>query len=162
MYFEFARDNSLRMTAQSSRASDLHERFECALRNTAMTWRQAVERRLRRLGVSRLCWMTISAASQSSTALSQSNLIEMLAISRASMAHTIDRLVKDGLVKRESPASDKRLKRIVVTDAGMHLYFLVRDEMAATRREMLAIVDLEKLANLTELLETLQEPRRTS
>jgi hypothetical protein len=109
MYFEFARENSPRMTAQLPRASDLHELFECALRNTAMIWRQAVERRLRRLGVSRLCWMTISAA-----------------------------------------------------DAGMHLYFLVRDEVAAARREMLAIVDLEKLVNLTELLETLQEPRRTS
>jgi len=162
MYFEFTRDNSLRMTAESPRACDLHERFECALRNTAVTWRQAVERRLRRLGVSRVCWMTISAASRSSTPLSQSNLAEMLAISHASMARTIDRLVKDGLVKRESPVSDRRLKRIVVTDAGMHLYFLARDEMAAARREMLAIVSLEKLVHLTELLETLQEPWRPS
>jgi MarR family transcriptional regulator for hemolysin len=159
MYFEFARDNS---TAESPRASDLHERFECALRNAAMTWRQAVERRLRRLGVSWVCWMTISAASRSSTPLSQSNLAEILAISHASMVHTIDRLVKDGLVKRESRASDRRLRRIVVTDAGMHLYFLVRGEMAAARREMLATVDLEKLVHLTKLLETLQEPWRPS
>jgi hypothetical protein len=42
------------------------------------------------------------------------------------------------------------------------LYFLIRDEMAAVRREMLAIVDLEKLVHLTELLETLQEPVRAS
>jgi MarR family transcriptional regulator for hemolysin len=158
MHFEFARDKSLRMTAEPPYASDLHERFECALRNTAMTLRQAVERRLRRLAVSRLCWMTIAAASQSSTPLSQSDLADMLAISRASMAHTIDQLVKDGLVKRESPASDRRLKRIVVTDAGMHLYLLVKDETAAARRKMLASVDLEKLVHLTELLETLQEP----
>jgi MarR family transcriptional regulator, transcriptional regulator for hemolysin len=162
MYFEFARSNSLRMTAELPHASDLYERFECALRNTAMTWRQAVERRLRRLGVSPVCWMTIAAAWQSSTPLSQSNLADMLAISRASMVRTIDRLVKDGLVKRESPASDRRLKCIVVTDAGMHLYFLVRDEMAAARREILAIVDLEKLVHLTELLETLQQPLRPS
>jgi MarR family transcriptional regulator, transcriptional regulator for hemolysin len=162
MYFEFARDNSFRMTAEQPHASDLHERFECALRNTAMTWRQVVQRSLRRLGVSRVCWMTIAAASQSSTPPSQSNLADMLSISRASMVDTIDRLVKDGLVKRESPASDRRLKRIVVTDAGMHLYFLIRDEMAAARREMLAIVDLEKLVQLTELLETLQESVRAS
>jgi MarR family transcriptional regulator, transcriptional regulator for hemolysin len=162
MYFEFASDNSLRMTAEPPHASDLHKRFECALRNTAMTWRRAVERRLRRLGLSQTCWMTIAAASQSSTPLSQANLADMLDISRASMVHTIDRLVKDGLVKRESPASDRRQKRIVVTDAGMHLYFLVRDEMAAARREMLAIVDLAKLVHLTELLEILQEPLRPS
>jgi MarR family transcriptional regulator, transcriptional regulator for hemolysin len=162
MYFEFARDNFLRMTGEPHHGSGLHERFERALRNAAMTWRQAIERRLRRLGVSRVCWMTIAAASQSSTPLSQSNLADMLVISRASMVHTIDRLVQDGLVKRESLASDRRLKRIVVTDAGMHLYFLVRDEMAALRGEMLAIVDLERLVQLTELLETLQEPLRPS
>lgn len=162
MHFEFARDNFLRVTAESSLASDLYERFESALRITATTWRQAVERRLRRLGVSRVCWMTIAAASQSRTPLSQSNLADMLAVSRASMVHTIDRLVKDGLVRRESSASDRRLKRIVVTDAGMHFYFLIRDEVAAVRRQMLAIVEPEKLVNLTELLEKLQEPLRPS
>jgi MarR family transcriptional regulator for hemolysin len=160
MYFEIARDNFLRMTAESCPASDLYERFESALRNTATIWRQAVERRLRRLGVSPVCWLTIAAASQSRAPLSQSNLADMLAISRASMVHTIDRLVKDGLVRRESSASDRRLKRIVVTDAGMHLYFLIKDEVAAVRRQMLAIVELEKLAHVTEVLEKLQEPLR--
>jgi MarR family transcriptional regulator for hemolysin len=85
----------------------------------------------------------------------------MLAISRASIVHTIDRLVKDGLVKRETSASDRRLKRIVVTDVGMHLYVLIRDEVAGVRREVLAIVELEKLVQLTELLETLQELLRS-
>jgi MarR family transcriptional regulator, transcriptional regulator for hemolysin len=162
MLFEFARDNSLRMSGESAHASDLDERFESALSNTAMAFRQALERRLRRLGVSRACWMTIAAAAQAREPLSQSNLADMLAISRASMVHTIDRLVRDGLVKRESSASDRRLKRIVVTDAGMHCYFLLRDEVAAARREMLAIVESEKLVHLTELLETLQEPMRPS
>jgi MarR family transcriptional regulator for hemolysin len=162
MYFEFARDNFLRRTAEPHHASDLHERFESALRNTATTWQQTVERRLCRLGVSRVCWMTIAAASRSSTPLSQSNLADMLAISRASMVHTIDRLVKDGLLKRESAASNRRLKRIVVTDAGLHLYFLAMDEMAAARRKILAIIDLENIVHMTELLEALQESLRPS
>ena len=162
MFFEFARNNVLRMTGESAHASDLDERFESALRNTATAFRQALERRLRRLGLSRVCWMTIAAAAQARAPLSQSNLADMLAISRASMVHTIDRLVRDGLVKRESSPSDRRLRRIIVTDAGMHCYFLLRDEVAAVRREMLAIVELEKLVHLTELLETLQEPLRPS
>jgi MarR family transcriptional regulator for hemolysin len=127
-----------------------------------MAWRQAVERRLRRLGVSRVCWMTIAAAMQAHAPLSQSALADTLAVSRVSMVRTIDRLVKNGLVKRESSASDRRLKRIVVTDAGTHLYFLIKDEVATIRRQMLAIVELEKLVQLTELLETLQEPLRSS
>jgi MarR family transcriptional regulator for hemolysin len=162
MFFEFARENGRRMNGESSHASDLHERFESALRNTAMAWRQAVDCRLRRFGVSQVSWMTIAAAAQARSPLSQSDLADRLAVSRASMVHTIDRLVRDGLVKRESSASDRRLKRIVVTEAGMHFYFLIKDEVAVVRREMLAIVELEKLVHLTELLEKLQEPLRSS
>jgi MarR family transcriptional regulator, transcriptional regulator for hemolysin len=162
MFFEFTRGNSPRMTDKSRAAFDLDERFEHALRNTAMAWRQAVDSRLRRLGLSRLGWMTISAAIQARAPLSQSMLADCLAISRASMVQTIDCLVKSGLVKRESSASDRRLKRVVVTAAGAHLYFLLRDEVAAVRRRMLAIVEPENLVHLTELLEKLQQPLRPS
>ena len=158
MFFEFTRGNSLRMIDESRNAFDLDERFETALRNTATAWRQAVDSRLRRLGVSRAGWLTIAAAMQARSPLSQSALADGLAISRASMVKIIDCLVKNGLVKRESSASDRRLKRIVVTEAGAHLYFLLKDEVAAVRRQMLAIVELEKLVHLTELLEKLQGP----
>jgi hypothetical protein len=62
MFFEFARGNSLRMIDESRLAFHLDERFENALRSTAMAWRQAVDRRLRRLGVNRVGWLTITAA----------------------------------------------------------------------------------------------------
>jgi MarR family transcriptional regulator, transcriptional regulator for hemolysin len=162
MFFEFSRGKFFRMIDESCNALDLDERFENALRNTAMAWRQAVDRRLRRLGVSRVSWMTIAAATQARLPLSQSALADALAVSRAAMVHAIDRLAKDGLVKRESSDSDRRLKRIVVTDAGTHMYSLIKDEVAAVRRQMLAIVELEKLVHLTELLEKLQGPLRSS
>jgi MarR family transcriptional regulator, transcriptional regulator for hemolysin len=162
MFFEFSRGNPVRMINEPRVVFDLDERFENALRNTAMAWRQAVDRRLGRLGVSRVGWLTIAAAMQARSPLSQSDLADTLAVSRASMVHTIDRLVKDGLVKRESSVSDRRLKRIVVTDAGVHFYCLIKDDVAAIRRQMLAILEREKLVHLTELLEKLQEPLRSS
>ena len=150
------------MIDESCLAFDLEERFENALRKTATAWRQAVDHRLRRLGVSRVYWMTIAAAMQARAPLSQSNLADALAMSPTSMVQTIDCMVKDGLVKRESSASDRRLRRIVVTDAGAHLYSLLKDEVAAIRRQMLAMVEMEKLVHLTELLEKLHEPLRPS
>jgi MarR family transcriptional regulator, transcriptional regulator for hemolysin len=156
MFFEFTRGNSLRVIDESRLGFDLDERFENALRNAATAWRQAVDRRLRRLGMSRTGWMTIAVAMQAHSPLSQSILADTLGVSRSSMVHTIDRLVKDGLVERESLASDRRLKRVVVTDAGAHLYSLLREEIAAVRRQLLDLVELEKLIHLTELLEKLQ------
>jgi MarR family transcriptional regulator for hemolysin len=160
MFFEFTHGNLRRLIDESRQAFDLDERFENALRNTAIAWRHAIDRRLRRLGMSQVGWMTIAAAIQASSPLSQSILADTLAVSRASMVHTIDCLVKNGLVRRESSDSDRRLKHIVVTDAGAHLYSLLRDEVAAVRRQMLAIVELDNLVHLTEFLEKLQEPLR--
>jgi MarR family transcriptional regulator for hemolysin len=155
MFFEFSRDNFVRTTDKPLSASDLDERFESALRNTTMAWRQAVDRRLRRLGVSQVSWMTIAAVMQARSPLSQSMLADSLAVSPGYMVQTIDRLVKDGLVKRESSASDRRLWRIVITGAGAHLHSLLRDEVAAVRRQMLANFEPETLTKLTDLLEKL-------
>jgi MarR family transcriptional regulator for hemolysin len=160
MFFEFSRGNFARIIDGSREAFDLDERFENALRNTATAWRHAVDRRLRRLGVSRACWMAIAAAMHARSPASQSTLADALGISRASMVQTIDRLVKDGLVKRESSAFDRRLKHVVVTEAGAHLYALLKDEVAAVRRKVLAIVQPEELVHLTDFLEKMQEPLR--
>jgi MarR family transcriptional regulator for hemolysin len=162
MFFEFARESPLRTNDESGKPFDLNERFENALRNTATAWLKAVDRRLRRLGMTRVGWMTIAAAIQARSPVSQSVLADALAVSRASMVHAIDRLVKDGLVTREASAADRRLKRIVVTEAGAHLYSLLKDEVAAVREQMLGPVELDQLADLTELLENLQEPLRPS
>ena len=137
-------------------ATDLAERFENALYNIARSWRHAVNRRLKYLGISMASWMAIAAASQVRSPLSQSELADMLSVSGASMVHMIDRLVKDGLVIREPSISDRRVNRIVITDAGHRLYAVLKDEAAAVRRELLASIELEKLAHLTELLEQLQ------
>jgi MarR family transcriptional regulator, transcriptional regulator for hemolysin len=136
--------------------ADLAERFESALHNTAKCWRHAVDRRLKYMGMSLASWMTIAAASQVRAPLSQSELADMLSISGASMVHMIDRLVKDGLVIRELSISDRRVKRIVITDAGHRLYAQIKNEAAAVRHQLLASIELEKLAHLTELLEQLQ------
>ena len=72
------------------------------------------------------------------------------------MVHMIDRLAKAGLVIREPSNSDRRVNRVVITDAGHRLCAELKDEAAAVRQQLLASVELEKLAHLTELLEQLQ------
>jgi MarR family transcriptional regulator, transcriptional regulator for hemolysin len=139
-----------------SNAADLAERFENALYNSARAWRDAVDRRLECLGISLAGWMTIATASQARSPLSQSELADMLSVSGTSMVHMIDRLVKAGLVIREPSSSDRRVNRIVITDAGHRLYAQIKEEAAAIRQQLVASVELEQLAHLTELLEQLQ------
>ena len=137
-------------------AIDLAERFENALHNTARCWRHAMDRRLQYLGIGLAGWMTIATASQVRSPLSQSELADMISVSSASMVHMIDRLVMAGLVIREPSISDRRVNRIVITDAGQRLYTELKEEAAAVRQQLVASIELEKLAHVTELLERLQ------
>ena len=72
------------------------------------------------------------------------------------MVHTIDGLVEAGLVIREPSISDRRVNRIVITDAGRRLYAELKHEAAAIGQQLLASIEVEKLAHLTDLLEQLQ------
>jgi MarR family transcriptional regulator for hemolysin len=136
--------------------TELPERFASALHGTARAWRQAVDRRLKCLGVSQASWMTIAAAAKSPEPLSQTALAERLAVEGASMVAMIDRLVKAGFVVREPSATDRRVNLIVLTDSGRRLYGTVQAQAAAVRQELLAHIDPSKLAAATDLLEALQ------
>ena len=106
--------------------SDLEERFSDALHNTSRAWRQALDRRLKYLGVSQASWMTIAVAAKARGPLSQSELADRLAVEGATMVAMVDRLVKAGLVVREPSTTDRRVKRVVLTAAGNLIYDRVR------------------------------------
>ena len=135
---------------------DLEERFSGALHNASRAWRQALDRRLKYLSVSQASWMTIAVAAKASGPLSQSELADRLAVEGATMVAMVDRLVKAGLVIREPSTTDRRVKRVVLTQAGNLIYDKVRAEAAAFRKELLAHTDPKKLLVATELLEGLQ------
>ena len=135
---------------------DIEERFAIALHGTARVWRQAVDRRLKYLGVSQASWMTIAVAAKAREPLSQSALADSLGVEGATMVAMVDRLVKAGLVKREPSTADRRIKRVVVTEAGYRLFDTVKTEAAAVRKELLSTLDPKKLEAATDVLEALQ------
>src|ERR1700722_5004009 len=141
--------------------TDLHERFSGALHSTSRAWSQALDRRLKYLGVSQASWMIIAVAAKARLPLSQSELADRLAVEGATMVAMVDRLVKAGLVIREPSITDRRVKRVVLTRAGNVLYDKVREEAAAFRKELLANLDGKKLLSATELLEGLQSAIET-
>jgi MarR family transcriptional regulator for hemolysin len=137
--------------------SDLEERFANALHSTARAWRQAVDRRLKYLGVSQASWTTIAVAAKAPSPLSQSELADQLAVEGATMVAMIDRLVSAGLVVRELSTTDRRVKRVVITAAGRELYDKVKAEAALVRHELLVGIDHERLQAATAVLEALQD-----
>ncbi len=136
--------------------SDPEERFSGALHNASRAWRQALDRRLKHLGVSQASWMTIAVAAKARTPLSQSELADALGVEGATMVAMVDRLVKAGLVAREPSTTDRRVKRVILTEAGNLLFDKLRTEAVAFRKEVLTGVDLKKMLTATEFLEGIQ------
>ena len=134
---------------------DLPERFSRALHSTSRAWRQALDRRLKYLGVSQASWMTIAAVATARGPLSQSQLADRLAVEGATMVAMVDRLVKAGLAVREPSTTDRRIKRVALTPAGALLYDKVQAEAALFRNELLAGLDAAKLLIAAEILEGL-------
>ena len=131
------------------------ERFSAALHNTARGWRQAIDRRLKDLGMSQASWMTVAMASKAEQPLSQTELARRVGVEDATMVAMIDRLVKAGLVEREPSATDRRVKLVIVSRAGAKLYAKVQAEGNAVRHELLSGLDAAQLRTATELLERL-------
>lgn len=135
--------------------ASIEERFSLALHNTARAWRQALDRRLKHLGIGQAAWLTIAAVARANKPLSQTDLANCLGVEAPTVVSMIDRLVKADLVRREPSEVDRRIKYIVLTDAGRDMFAQVRAEAERFRKELLQGADKAQLQTMAELLEAL-------
>jgi MarR family transcriptional regulator, transcriptional regulator for hemolysin len=134
----------------------IEERFSIALHYTARAWRHALDARLKDLGVGQAGWMAIAFVAKAGTPLSQKELAHQLSIEGPSMVATIDRLVAAGLVTRVPSETDRRIKLIVLTEAGRGVYAKVSAVANAFRDSTLSGLDRAALRSAAETLEALR------
>jgi len=132
------------------------ERFSMALHGAARDWRIAIDKRLKDLGVGQSGWMTIAMIAKAQAPLSQRALADLLGIEGPSVVSMLDRLERDGLVRREPSPTDRRVKLAHLTDDGRALYAKVRKEADAFRSAMLDGLDPATLSAAADLLEGLR------
>lgn len=136
--------------------TSIEERFSAALHKTARSWRQAIDNRLKDLGLGQASWMAIAMIAKETQAPSQSELAHLLGVENPTMVSMIDRLVKSGFVLRQPSSTDRRVKLVLLTDAGRQVYDKVRGAADGFRQELLTGIDPEQLLIATTLLENLQ------
>jgi MarR family transcriptional regulator for hemolysin len=111
---------------------------------------------MRDLGISQAGWLAVAYIAKAEAPLSQSELANLVQVEAATMVSTLDRLEKAGLVERLASETDRRVKHLKVTPAGQAIYSQVRERAEALRNDVIGKLPPEKLAQATELLETLQ------
>jgi len=86
--------------------------FHCAL--TVKAFMGALEKKLRGTGVSKAQFLALEHLIASGQ-LSQSELVDRLSITPATGTRLVDRMERDGWVKRQTDPGDGRTKRVVPT-----------------------------------------------
>lgn len=142
--------------ADASALSELQARFSAALHNTSRAWRQAIDQRLKDLGVSQASWMAIAMVARSATPPSQKQLADLLGVEGPTVVAMLDRLVAADLVRRVAAANDRRVKLIELTADGHAMYAKVKQRADEYRAELLAHSDPATLLAATSVLEQLQ------
>jgi MarR family transcriptional regulator for hemolysin len=133
-----------------------HDRFSAALHGTARAWRMVLDRRLKHLGLSQTSWLAIAYIAKEATPLSQTQLANRVGVEDPTMVTTIDRLVKAGFMVRTPSGTDRRVKLLSLTPAGVEIYNKVKAEADIVRSELLRHADPEAIRVTTEFLESLR------
>jgi DNA-binding MarR family transcriptional regulator len=86
---------------------------------------------------------------------SQLALAQHLGVNRTVMTYLLDDLEQAGLVERRPDPTDRRARRVVITDSGRALLHEVKDRLRRAEDELLRSLDEQERAALRTLLERL-------
>ncbi|QSB43302.1 MarR family transcriptional regulator [Tsuneonella flava] len=85
--------------------------------------------------------------------LTQKDLVERLDIEQATMANTLARMERDGLVRREKDNNDGRVQRIRLTDRAKGLRDAAIEAAMSVNNETMAGLSVEEQHQLVELMQ---------
>ena len=132
-----------------------HEPPEHALRQLAFTAkdvRAAFEQALERAGGSLGVWIVLNAVSDEGF-INHRVLASRAHVDGATITHHVDRAERLGLVVREVDASDRRVKRLRLTPAGVRLHKRLLAEVDALASQALAGIPARDVAQLGRTLD---------
>lgn len=119
-------------------------------------WRSILDRRLAPLGLTQTRWVTLYHLWRLGDGQPQCDLARAIGVEAPSLVRTLSQLEAQGLVERRACDSDRRSKRIHLTDAAMPLLEQIDNVAKEARKEMfegLSEADLEQLGEWLERIE---------
>ena len=119
-------------------------------------WRSILDRRLAPLGLTQTRWVTLYQLWRVGDGQTQSELARNIGVEAPSLVRTLSQLESQGLIARHACGSDRRAKRIYLTDEALPLLEQIDAVASKARAEMLAGLDdsdIEKLEGLLAHIE---------
>lgn len=121
------------------------------LMEAARLQRTVFDRRVRKLGFTRTQWLLLRRVAEQ-PGVSQSELAEVLEVEKATAGRLIDRLEEYGWVERNPDETDRRVKRISLTELGRKIHRQVTPIAEGMVEEELSGLNKRQRDELADLL----------
>ncbi len=112
-------------------------------------WRKTLDTQLASEGLGNAAWPPLMHLLHLGDGISQTELAAAIGLEGSSLVRLLDLLVAQGLIERQTPASDRRVKLLYLTPAGRQTATGIRQRVAAIEDALLA--DLSPTAAQTML-----------
>ncbi|MGK3141186.1 transcriptional regulator SlyA [Pantoea sp. C2G6] len=120
-------------------------------------WRALIDQRLKPLELTQTHWVTLHNIHQLPPEQSQIQLAKAIGIEQPSLVRTLDQLEEKGLITRTTCASDRRAKRIKLTQQAEPIIEQVESVIDATRDDILSGISREEINQMVTLIARLEK-----
>ena len=120
-------------------------------------WRALIDHRLKPLELTQTHWVTLHNIHQLPPEQSQIQLAKAIGIEQPSLVRTLDQLEEKGLISRQTCASDRRAKRIKLTEKATPIITEMEAVITKTRGEILSGVSPAEFEMLISLIGRLEQ-----
>ncbi|EMP6173787.1 transcriptional regulator SlyA [Citrobacter amalonaticus] len=119
-------------------------------------WRALIDHRLKPLELTQTHWVTLHNIHQLPPDQSQIQLAKAIGIEQLSLVRTLDQLEEKGLISRQTCVSDRRAKRIKLTEKAEPLIADMEAVINKTRGEILEGISAQEIDLLIKLITRLE------
>ncbi len=114
-------------------------------------WRALIDHRLKPLELTQTHWVTLHNIHQLPPEQSQIQLAKAIGIEQPSLVRTLDQLEEKGLISRQTCASDRRAKRIKLTEKAAPIITEMEAVISKTRGRSCPVFHLRSWRCLLDL-----------
>ncbi|MDH2896663.1 MULTISPECIES: transcriptional regulator SlyA [Rahnella] len=120
-------------------------------------WRALIDDRLKPLELTQTHWVTLHNINMLPPEQSQIQLAKAIGIEQPSLVRTLDQLEEKKLITRQTCASDRRAKRIKLTEEAAPIINEMESVIDSTRKEILSGMSSSEIEQLGGMLSRLEK-----
>ncbi|KQN64212.1 MULTISPECIES: transcriptional regulator SlyA [Rahnella] len=120
-------------------------------------WRALIDDRLKPLELTQTHWVTLHNINMLPPEQSQIQLAKAIGIEQPSLVRTLDQLEEKKLITRQTCASDRRAKRIKLTEESAPIIHEMETVIDSTRKEILSGMSAAEIEQLGGMLSRLEK-----